>query len=336
MIYLGDFRLAEHVQQRARARCIRSTPGRLAPRGEPLDRRQFRLRPRPLPRHRRHRPLRGHDASVAELNWIADHRFVGIYGPGVPPPRGHAAPLRPLLGPLRRRAERNIAIVNSAKRSPSSRRSITTSWRLPGAPNARRCSRDADAVTHESNRNFFFQFLAKNIASRRHMWQMMFGGFIVPRPGGSCFPRIPLTGSRRRLPTQLRGASRHEMPAQRKPSDVEHQLSAGASFIHKAEVERRHELGVQTILFGRDIPRTPRARGCTRRNSGPVSNVPEDELRLMSGCIRFFKLDEGVAQRDRQAHRPIRGRHQGRTADPAGAVGDLRQRADSSSHTRAT
>jgi hypothetical protein len=64
--------------------------------------------------------------------------------------------------------------------------------------------------------------------------------------------------------------------------------------VHKVEIEMRHEIGVDTILFGRDYPHpestwpnTPDwLRDCFR-------GVPEDELRLMLGenAIRFFGLD---------------------------------------------
>ena len=45
------------------------------------------------------------------------------------------------------------------------------------------------------------------------------------------------------------------VPAERKPSEYwqEHCLIT-LSFVHKAEVAMRHELGVETIAFGRDFP----------------------------------------------------------------------------------
>ena len=64
--------------------------------------------------------------------------------------------------------------------------------------------------------------------------------------------------------------------------------------MHKAEVEMRHELGVETILFGRDYPHPegtwPNTREWLRDAFG---DVPADELRLMLGenAIRFWNLD---------------------------------------------
>jgi hypothetical protein len=69
---------------------------------------------------------------------------------------------------------------------------------------------------------------------------------------------------------------------------------AGASFIHKAEVEMRHEIGVETMLFGRDYPHPestwPNTRAWWR---DAFEGVPEDELRLILGenAIRFLNLD---------------------------------------------
>ena len=60
-------------------------------------------------------------------------------------------------------------------------------------------------------------------------------------------------------------------------------------------MERRHELGVETILFGRDFPHQEATWPQTREFLGDAfAGVPEDELRLMLGGngIRFFGLDE--------------------------------------------
>ena len=48
---------------------------------------------------------------------------------------------------------------------------------------------------------------------------------------------------------------RADLPAKRRPSEYwRDNCIAGASFMHKVEVEMRHEIGVDTILFGRDYP----------------------------------------------------------------------------------
>jgi hypothetical protein len=64
--------------------------------------------------------------------------------------------------------------------------------------------------------------------------------------------------------------------------------------MHKVEVEMRDELGVETILFGRDYPHPegtwPKTPDWLR---DAFAGVPEADARLMLGenAIRFFGLD---------------------------------------------
>jgi hypothetical protein len=94
---------------------------------------------------------------------------------------------------------------------------------------------------------------------------------------------------------QIWERNRGQIPAKRRPSEYwKANCLAGASFIHKAEVDRRHELGVETILFGRDFPHQestwPQTKYFLR---AAFAGVPEDEVRAMLGenGIRFFGLD---------------------------------------------
>src|SRR5262249_36039203 len=88
---------------------------------------------------------------------------------------------------------------------------------------------------------------------------------------------------------------RDEIPAKRKPSEYwATNCLAGASFIHQAEVEMRHEIGVETILFGRDYPHPegtwPHTKDWLQE---AFRGVPEQEMKLMLGenAVRFFGLD---------------------------------------------
>src|SRR6185295_10371158 len=90
---------------------------------------------------------------------------------------------------------------------------------------------------------------------------------------------------------------RAELPAQRKPSEYwRDNCIAGASFVHKVEIEMRDEIGVRNILFGRDYPHPegtwPNTPDWLR---DAFAGVPEDELRLMLGenAIDFFGFDRG-------------------------------------------
>jgi hypothetical protein len=64
--------------------------------------------------------------------------------------------------------------------------------------------------------------------------------------------------------------------------------------MHKAEVQMRHEIGVENMIFGRDYPHPegtwPHTAGWLR---DAFEGVPDDELRLILGenAVRFFGLD---------------------------------------------
>jgi hypothetical protein len=66
------------------------------------------------------------------------------------------------------------------------------------------------------------------------------------------------------------------------------------SFVHKAEVAMRHEMGIETVFFGRDYPH---AEGTWPNTADWLSDafagVPDDELRLMLGenAIQVLGLD---------------------------------------------
>ena len=166
-----------------------------------------------------------------------------------------------------------------------------------GSTDAEQMLRHAGAVREESA-NFFTQWVNRNVESRRPLWQLALGGVFDRHPG----LRLMLTEIRvdwipatLQFLDQVYDERRADVPATRKPSEYWHtNCIAGASFIHKAEVEMRHELGVETILFGRDYPHFESTWPHTRQwLQDAFRGVPEDELRLMLGenAIRFFGLD---------------------------------------------
>ena len=155
----------------------------------------------------------------------------------------------------------------------------------------------AGAVREESA-DFFTKWVNRNVESRRPLWQLTLGGVFDRHPE----LRLMLTEIRLDwIPATLQFLDRFydehraDIPAQRKPSEYWHSnCLAGASFIHKVEVEMRHELGIETILFGRDYPHFESTWPHTRQwLQDAFQGVPEDEVRLMLGenAIRFADLD---------------------------------------------
>ena len=136
------------------------------------------------------------------------------------------------------------------------------------------------------------------------MWQLMLNGVFDRHP------RLKLVLTEVRvdwIPATLRhldkvyDENRADLPALKRPSEYWHSnCLAGASFIHKAEVAMRHEIGIDTIAFGRDYPHPegtwPNTSDWLR---DAFAGVPEDEIRMMLGenAVRFLGLD-----RDRLAN----------------------------------
>jgi predicted TIM-barrel fold metal-dependent hydrolase len=245
------------------------------------------------------------DAAVAEVHWIADHAFTSIYAPGymrhAEMPSLHDAFWEPLWTACE---ERGIVLVVHAGYGtevghafPQVERIYNDVLAASGSEDPEVMLEHAEAVSEESIQ-FFFEFSNKNLESRRPMWQLMLGGVFDRHPD----LRVMLSEIRIDwIPATLAyldGAyeqHRDAVPAKRKPSEYwPTNFLAGASFIHKAEVGLRHELGVDTILFGRDYPHPegtwPHTAEWLR---DAFSGVPEDELRLMLGenAIRFFDLN---------------------------------------------
>ena len=245
------------------------------------------------------------DAQIAELDWMADHHFIGVYGPGY---LKHPAML-PLSDAYwdpfwRKCAERNLTMVVHAgfgtmvgTAFPQVEKIYNDVVAAAGSKELDEMLRHADAVSDESVQ-FFHDFLNKNLDSRQPMWQMMLGGVFDRYPD----LKLELTEIRVDwIPAtlahldQIWERNRDVLPAKRPPSEYwATNCLAGASFIHKAEVERRHELGVETILFGRDFPHHESTWPQTKFFlADAFAGVPDDEARLMLGenGIRFFGLD---------------------------------------------
>jgi len=246
------------------------------------------------------------DAAVAEIHWVADHDFKATYAPGYLT-HDDLPPLDdPYWDPYYAAcAERGIVMVAHAGYGtgqgevfPHLQKIYDDVAKAAGSEDrAALFAAAADAVDPESL-VFFSNFLNHSIPARRPMWQLMMGGAFDRHPNLKFMPseiRLDWLPATLAFLDKAFDEHRAELPAKRKPSEYwnDHCLS-GASFIHKAEVEMRHEIGINTIAFGRDYPHPeatwPHTADWLR---DAFAGVPDDEVRLMLGenMIRYFGLD---------------------------------------------
>ena len=275
------------------------------------------------------------DAAVAEIHWIADHDFTATYAPGYTTHPG-LLPLDdaywdPFWAAC---AERNITVIAHAGYGTSQGFVFPQLQKIYDDVAAAAGSTDPEAMkkaakeegsVDPASRQFFTDFLNHNVDSRRPLWQLFFGGVFDRHPGLQFMPseiRLDWIPATLEFLDKVYDEHRADLPAKRKPSEYFYaHCMSGASFIHKAEVEMRHEIGIETIAFGRDYPHPeatwPHTADWLR---DAFVGVPEDEVRLMLGenLIRFFKLDhDRLAEIARRIGPDIEDINGGGEIDPA-------------------
>jgi predicted TIM-barrel fold metal-dependent hydrolase len=237
------------------------------------------------------------DETLRELDWIADRDFVGTFAPGT---TGH-----PDLPPLSdeswdpffaRCVERGVALVVHAGYGPEQGRfaaevaTLHEEVAAAGGFSAELLARRSGEIVADK----FFS----GLHSRRAMAQLMFGGVFDRHPE----LRLAMTEVRADwLPATLRHLDalyeqhRDELPARRRPSDYwASNCLASLSFVHRAEIEMRDDIGIEQAAFGTDYPHPEGTWPNTRAwIADAFAGLPESEARLLLGenAIRFFGLD---------------------------------------------
>ena len=237
------------------------------------------------------------DETLRETTWLADHGFAGTYVPGFV---GH-----PDLPPLYDDswepiwslcAERGLTLVvhgGYGLEPGGSFGALTGIFERVHAAGGS----DADAV-QELRSGMFNDGFFTDMRARRPLWQLMLGGVFDRHPD----LRLMMTEVRGDwLPAALARLDaafeehRDELPATRRPSEYWHSnCMAGLSFMHRVEVERRDEIGVDTLSFGRDYPHTEGTwPNTTEYLRALFAGVPEHDVRLILGenLARFLRLD---------------------------------------------
>jgi predicted TIM-barrel fold metal-dependent hydrolase len=138
--------------------------------------------------------------------------------------------------------------------------------------------------------------LALDIGPRRAMWQLMLGGVFDRHPK----LRLAITEVRADwVPLTLaqldRRAAELDTPFKKRPSEYfAAHCGVTPSSIRRSEVQMRHEIGVQQVLFGIDYPHYegtwPNTRDWIR---AAFAGVPESEARAILGenAIDLYGLD---------------------------------------------
>jgi predicted TIM-barrel fold metal-dependent hydrolase len=231
--------------------------------------------------------------ALAELEWTARHGFVAAQVPGVAP-RGLPALSDEYWDPYWSRcAELGVAVAIHAGYGSEQMEFMSSIEAIKRKLDAAGGGDFIDAIINNDE-----GFFSLDLRPRRAMWQMMLGGVFDRHPD----LRLVMAEVRADwLPATLRHldstfeAARDDVPAARRPSEywATNCLSV-LSFVHRSEVAMRHEIGIETITFGRDYPHTEGTwPNTTDWLHDAFAGVPERDLRLVLGenAIRVLGLD---------------------------------------------
>jgi predicted TIM-barrel fold metal-dependent hydrolase len=239
---------------------------------------------------------------LRELDWIADRVFAGTAIPGYAGYHGELPLFDKYWDPLWARCEeRGLALwvhAGHGEKQGELGKEVHKFHRQVTEEGG-----SIDDLVKKLVKELFNGKLFSSAKPRRAMWQLMMGG-VFDR-----FPRLKLVLNEVYgdwLPPTLQFLDgqfekrRAELPARRKPS--EYWQSNGVvclSFIRKCEVALRHEIGLDTVTFGRDYPHPegtwPNTKTWLRE---AFAGVPIGEIRqvLSENPIRHFGLDRAKLQ----------------------------------------
>jgi predicted TIM-barrel fold metal-dependent hydrolase len=235
-------------------------------------------------------------AMLDELDWIAERGFIGTYAPawaaveGVPPL--HDEYWDPVWAKYEDTGMVSVVHGGFGIEAGWSFKVMADAWSRTKAQGGS----DMDLLMDLSqvfNEDFF-----TDLRCRQAMCQLLLGGVFDRHPDF----KVMFTEFRADwLPATLEYADklfaeqRDSVPAKRPPSETwKAHCMTGLSFMHQAEVEHRHEIGIDNIDFGRDYPHTESTWPCTKDYLKLLfAGVPQEDVRKILGenAIRFLGLD---------------------------------------------
>jgi predicted TIM-barrel fold metal-dependent hydrolase len=235
---------------------------------------------------------------LEEAKWMAEHGFAGVWTPNYTAMPGQIPIYDAHWDPLwAAYAESNLVLITHA------------GWGLPqgfmhGEIEAAVAENNAEKGDRASlNKKLLAGVFGRHgvfsdLRSRQGMWQLMLSGVFDRHP------KLKMMETEVRadwIPATLKALdevwakNKDKLPAKRAPSEMwRSNCMAGLSFMNRTEVEMRHEIGVETMAFGRDYPHTEGTWPNTIEYFSEIMRgVPENETRAILGenMTRFLGLD---------------------------------------------
>jgi predicted TIM-barrel fold metal-dependent hydrolase len=246
------------------------------------------------------------DAEIKELQWLADRGFVSIGVPGQTRNPGLLPPLHDAYFEPYWTACEELGLVLSVHAGWGSEQGSVYRFfdTLMERIGTEATGGELDRAKIEEIGMMLAQELAEapdspfrlSIGPQRVMWQLMLSGVFDRHP------RLKLAMTEIRaawvpatLATLDRLAEMTKAPLKLKPSEYfARNCAVGPSSTHRSEVEMRHEIGVERMMFGTDYPHHEGTWPNTRDwIKVAFEGVPENEARLILGenAICWYGLD---------------------------------------------
>ena len=244
------------------------------------------------------------DEMIAEVRWGGEHGFRGVAFPGVTDPQlPQPAYTDPYWEPFWKAcADYEMALViHVGLGTPQGLvyelfKQRAAAMSETAGSDYDRNAREADGAMAMGDDPMMKSLLELNYSPREVFWQLMVAGVFDRYPSLHYVPTearadwVPAT-----LARMDERFDRGDTPLRHRPSDywAEHGF-AGASFIHRAELEDRDAIGIGNLMFGRDYPHPEGTWPNTRQwLQAAFAGVPEDDARKVLGenAIRCYRLD---------------------------------------------